>query len=128
MAFVDFVVSFMAGRAGSIRGIVMPAREKREMYRNREMYREFPRFSIYLRVGAAEMYRLALKCIEECSRHAPHAVARRAGELSKRHDLQNVKRDDGGRHAERACYYAIGMNENCAFSWGRSGTARSGTE
>ena len=78
----------MAGRAGSIRGFVMPAREKREMYRNREMYREFPRFLIHLREGGAEMYRLDLKCIAEFSRHAPHAVAPRAGELSKRDDLR----------------------------------------
>jgi len=40
----------------------------------------------------------------KCSRHAPHAVAGRAGKLSKRHDLRIVKRHDGGRHAERACY------------------------
>ena len=50
VSFVDFVVSSMTGRAGSIRGFVMPDREKREMYRNREMYREFPRFS-YLSQG-----------------------------------------------------------------------------
>ena len=96
----------MAGRAGSIRGFVRPEREKREMYRNREMYREFPRFLIHLREAGAEMYRRDLKCIEECSRHAPHAVARRAGELSKRDDLRHA----GGRHAGpthrsvRACY------------------------
>ena len=65
MSFVDFVVSFMAGRAGSIRGLVMPDREKREMYRNREMYREFPRFLIHLREGGAELYRLDLICIEQ---------------------------------------------------------------
>ena len=65
MSFVDFVVSSIAGRAGSIRGFVMTAREKREMYRNREMYREFPRFPYLSQEGGAEMYRLDLKCIEQ---------------------------------------------------------------
>src|SRR5882724_4908544 len=62
-SFVCFVVCSMAGRAGSIRGFVRPDREKREMYRNREMYREFPRFSINVRRRGDEMYRLVVKCI-----------------------------------------------------------------
>ncbi len=51
------------------------------MYRNREMYREFPRFLIHLREGGAEMYRLDLKCIEQvnCMESMWSAVHARGG-------------------------------------------------